>query len=247
VRYGGLAALVLGLFVLTPPLAGAADRTGLSLSLGGGLAAGGLDWTVHSSFPLYAEEARLGSSYDAGSGPALEGAVDFCFSRHLGVVAAIGWSRREATATVEASLPHPLYLDRPRSVDGRVAGLDYRQLAAHFDLELRTTGRRLEATFFAGLTLLRVETTLVETVEANEEYPYDEASFRRAVTASTRSDLTFGWNAGGGLGLPIGGRVVIGVRARYARAGVDVTPSAGDGFRVDAGGLQAIAFLRLRF
>lgn len=248
-RRGGFAgaAFAFGVCVVAPLPAWATDGKGLTLSVGGGIAAGALDWSVRSGFPLYAEEARLDASYDAGSGPALEGGLGFRFSRHLGITAAIGWSRRKATALVEASLPHPLYLDRPRSLEARADGLDHRELVTHFDLEWRTVGRRLEATLFGGLTLLRVETTLVEKVEAIEEYPYDQVSFREAVTASTRSDATLGWNAGGSLGLSFGARVVVGLQARYASAGVDLTASGSEPFRVDAGGPQAIGFLRLRF
>jgi len=241
------AALVLGAFVLAPLPAGAADGTGLTLSVGGGLAAGALDWSVRSGFTLYAEEARLDASYESSSGPAFEAALGFRFSRRLGVTTVVGWSRRETTAMVGASLPHPLYLDRPRSLEAGVDGLEHRELVTHFDLEWRKGGGRFEATLFAGLTLLRVETHLVERVEANEEYPYDEVTFRVAATASTRSDATLGWNAGGALGLAFGARAVVGLQARYARAGVELTPSGSEPFRLDAGGLQAIGFLRIRF
>jgi hypothetical protein len=240
------AALLLGLAGFAPSPLRAGDGTGLVLSLGGGLAAGAVDWSAQSTFPLYAEPASLSASYHTGSGPALEGALGFRFSRHLGVVAAVGWSRRTATAQVEASLPHPLYLDRPRSLEAQVDGLEHSELALHLDLEWRTSGRRLEAALFAGPTLVRVKTSLVESVTGNEAYPYDEVTFREARTVEAR-DAGFGWNIGASLGLALGTRFTAGVAARYARGGVELAPAGSQAFRIDAGGPHVVGFVRLRF
>jgi hypothetical protein len=248
VRRGAPLGAVLLLCLAGLPIAPAraADGTGLVLSLGGGLAAGAVDWSARSTFPLYAEQAQLLTSYHAGSGPALEGTLGFRFSRHLGIVAAVGWSKRTAAAEVEASLPHPLYLDRPRSLAAQVPGLEYHELATHLELEWRSAGQRLEAALFAGPTLVRVSTSLVESVEGNEQYPYDEVSFRDAQTAE-HSDTGFGWNVGGSVGLVLGTRFVTGVAVRYARAGVQLAPPGSEEFRIDAGGLQVMGFVRLRF
>jgi hypothetical protein len=40
---------------------------------------------------------------------------------------------------------------------------------------------------------------------------------------------------------------VVGLQGRYARAAVELTPSGSEPFRIDAGGFQAIGFVRLRF
>lgn len=249
-RRRGLARVSLGLLgaLLAAPLpATAADGTGFTLSLGGGLAAGGLDWHARTGFTLYAEAARIDASHEAGSGPAFQAALGFRFSRRLGLTTVFAWSRRETAASIDASLPHPLYLDRPRSLQAEVDGLHHSELATHFDLEWRHVGGRVEATVFAGLTLLRAETDLVQRVEVNEEYPYDEVSLRSAAAASIRSDAALGWNAGGSLGLAIAARLVFGVEARFAQARVELSPAGSESFRIDAGGLQAVAFLRLRF
>jgi hypothetical protein len=239
-------ALVVGAGVLASSAA-AAERARYTLAVGGGVSAGTLDWSARSGFTLYAEQARIDASYAAGSGAALEATLGYRFSPRLGVAAAVGWSWRDSRATFVASLPHPLYLDRPRSLDARADGLDYRDLAMHLDLEWRAGGGCVEWALFAGPSLVRAETSLVESVEANEQYPYDEVSFRLAVTRSRRSAFALGWNAGGSLGLRIGARTVVGLQARYARAPVELAPPGSDAFRVEAGGLQVIGFLRLRF
>ena len=238
---------LLAALLVFPARAMAADETGFTLSVGGGLATGGLDWRARTGFALHAETARLETSHEAGSGPALEAGLGFRFSRRLGLTTVVVWSRRKTAASIDASLPHPLYLDRPRSLQAEAVGLDHRELATHFDLEWRPVGGRVEATLFAGPTLLRAETDLVERVEANEEYPYDEASFRSAAVASSRSDAALGWNAGGALGVAVGARFTLGLQARYVRARVELSPAGNEPFHVDTGGLQALAFLRFRF
>jgi len=217
------------------------------VSLGGGLVTAPAGWSSTSTWELYAETARLEATYEGGAGPALEAALGLRFARRLGIAAALTWSRREETASVEALLPHPFYLDRARSVAGTAEGLEHREAAAHLDLEVRPVTGRVELALFAGVSLVRVEADLVESVEATEEYPYDEAAFRSATSVSRRSDPTLGWNAGAAVAWAVASRLHVGVEARWVRAGAELEQPGGGTARLDAGGLHGALFVRLRF
>jgi hypothetical protein len=233
-------------FPLVAGVAGAQEHR-FRLSAGGGAALGTIGWTSTSSWEVYRETAELDSDYEAGPGPALEAALAVQVSRRFGVKVAIAWSRRDTDASVRARIPHPFFFDRPRSVEAGVSALEYRQLASHLDLEWRPLVGRTEVSLFGGASFIRVEADLVERVEYDEEYPYDEASFRTAVTEQARSDARVGWSVGAGVRRLLGSRVGLGVQARYTRARLDLAPPGEDPTPVDAGGLSVVATLSLGF
>jgi hypothetical protein len=180
------AAAALGVLALLAA-APATGGDGAWVSAGGGLGLVPPEWTASSSWALHGEDAFVRASHDAGRGPALAVALGYRFARRLGIATAVSLSRREGRAEVEASLPHPLYLDRPRPARGTADGLEYRHVAVHLDLEVRPVAGRLELTLFGGPALARVEADLVGRVLVTEEYPYDEAAFRAAEAAPARS------------------------------------------------------------
>jgi hypothetical protein len=230
----------------TPKPAPAPKSTGIAFTLAGGAAALPLDWTTPATWTLYAETARLQAAQEAAAGPVVEGAVSFRFARRFGVAAAFGWSRRDGSATIEAELPHPLYLDRPRSVSGSASGLAYRQIATHLDLEWRPLLGKLELALFAGPSLLNVDTELVERVTPAEAYPYDTASFASALASASKSAESVGWNAGAAVSARVAAHLELGLQARYTRATPELTTSGGS-VTLTAGGLDVAAFLRLGF
>ena len=230
-----------------PKPAATRHDTGFTVTFAGGVAAIPLTWQTSASWPLDAETARLEAAQEASLGPALEAAVSFRFSRRLGVSAAFGWARRDGRAEIEAQLPHPLYLGRPRTLNGATDGLGYLQVASHLDLEWRPVRGKVELTLFAGPSLLRVDADLVERVTASEAYPYDEAVFATAETASSGPASSLGWNAGMALAGAIAPKLDLGLQARYSSARPELDAPGGGSVTLEAGGLDLTAFLRLRF
>jgi hypothetical protein len=228
------------------PKPAAPKDTGFFLTLAGGVAALPLDWSTSATWTLYAETARLQAAEEASAGPVVEGALSYRITPRFGVAAAFGWSRRDGSATVDAQLPHPLYLDRPRSVSGNVNSLAYRQFASHFDFEWRPLLGKVELALFAGPSLLQVETELVESVTASEAYPYDTASFASALPSATKSAQGVGWNAGAAVSGRVARHLELGLQARYSHATPDLADS-GTSVKLTAGGLDVAAFLRLGF
>jgi len=220
--------------------------SGFALTIAGGIATLPLDWTTTASWTLYAEPARLEASQEASLGPAVEGALSFRFARRFGVSAAFGWSRRDGSAEIEAQLPHPLYLGRPRTVSGSASSLEYSQTASHLDFEWRPVTGKLELALFAGPTLLRAKAELVDRVTATEAYPYDTASFASATATSVSSSDAFGWNVGAALGAAVASHVDLGVQLRYSRAKPELTTSSGS-VTLEAGGLDVTGFVRFGF
>jgi len=248
---GGAASRVLSLTAAVlagaslAPSAGAQSR--FTVAVAGGAALVPAKWTSSASWPAWAETAQLESRQETASGSVFAGALGFRVSRHLGVVLAVSRSTRDAKAALEATIPNPLFLDRPRAVNHELSGLSYRELATDLDLEWRTLAGPLELALFAGPCLAKVETDAVQAVQVDEAYPYDEPTFRSADTARVTSDSAFGWNAGGSAAWLLARHLDLGVEARYSRTSVELKPAEGDAFTLESGGLQLTARLRLRF
>jgi hypothetical protein len=224
-----------------------ADELRFWLSAGGGAAVGTLHWTAISTWEVYQETAELEADYEAGVGPAFEAALGVRVLPRFGVRAAFGWSRRDTGARVGSRIPHPFHFERPRPLEAEVSGLEYRELASYFDVEWRPLVGRIELAVFGGVCLVRVEGDLVERVEYDEEYPFDEVTFRAAVTGRARSDAGVGWSAGAAVSHALGSRLSLAVEARYSRARVELALPGGEPVPVDAGGIKVIAALRVGF
>jgi len=244
-RGAGLA-LALAVAALAPRAAGADDHR-FRIGVGGGLALGTLGWSATSTWELTQETAELTADYQAGTGPAVEAMIGVRVTPRFGFRAAFGWSRRDTDAAFAASIPHPFFFDRPRAAFGEASGLDYRQLSSHLDVEWRPLVGRVALAVFGGVCLVRVEADLVERVEFDEQYPYDEATFRAAVTQRERSDAGVGWSAGASVSHALGRRMAIALEARYTRARVELALPGGAAVPLDAGGLQLIAALSVGF
>jgi hypothetical protein len=101
-------------------------------------------------------------------------------------------------------------------------------------------------TLSGGPSYFAVSQDVVTSVTFADAFPFDEARFERALTA-TRSRSAIGFNAGGDIAIFLTSRAGIGLSARLSRATVDM-PSAGGGTtRVQVGGVSTGAGLRLRF
>ncbi|MGH2626697.1 MAG: hypothetical protein ACRDHY_08620, partial [Anaerolineales bacterium] len=102
--------------------------------LNGAFAPTSLSYNETRKLTEFAEAGTLEASYKDDPGPGLDLGLQYNFTKHLGVL--IGFSRvsRSGGGRYAASLPHPLYFNQHRKVDGSLAGYDYRESAAHLDL-----------------------------------------------------------------------------------------------------------------
>ena len=105
---------------------------------------------------------------------------------------------------------------------------------------------RWQLRFFAGPSYISLEQDVVREVTANETFPYDTATFQRAVTGrATGSGL--GFNTGADITWRFARRVGAGLLVRYARASVDLNGPDARTVSSDGGGLHAGAGIRFLF
>jgi hypothetical protein len=204
-------------------------------------------FTAQSSFTLYAENATFTSTTpsDHGAVAALRGGYRIWRSLIVGVGVTGFWSKRPVDVT--ASLPHPFYFARPRSVDGSASGLARDEMMAALECSwLVPFTSSVDMQLFAGPAYFRVRADLPTRVQFAESYPYDAANFT-SIETSTVSDSAAGFTVGADVTWMFSRAFGVGGHARFSRATATLTPPAGQSMSMTLGGFQAGGGLRIRF
>jgi hypothetical protein len=226
-----------------PAKRGFASR--FSAFVGGALATGQAGFQAERRFTEFAEEGRLDADYSRGVGPAFDLGLEYALRPGLGIGLHFNAASRDASSTYDASLPHPLFLARPREVAGDVDGLSYTERALHLDLAYRGGTGRLRYGVFAGPSYASVRAELVERVQYQQAYPFDAVQVT-GVARSSQSGSGFGFNVGAEVDYRVGGHAAAALLFRYYKVSPDLQDSAGT-VEIDAGGLQIGAGLRFFF
>lgn len=200
------------------------------------------------SYTEFAETATLKSSYATKSvvGPDL--GVQVTLLHGLGVFAAFSAANHNESGSFDASLPHPLYLNRPRTLSGDLAGFKSKESVFHLDLAFAATNGHLDYGLFAGASVFTVEADIADSVNYTQVYPYDTVTLNQVVAKRTK-DSPIGFNAGGRLDYRFGSsrRLGLGVQLRFSGASAKLQASDGRTVSIDAGGFQAGIGARLYF
>lgn len=218
------------------------------VSINGAYQTGGDDFSETVSFLRNAENGSFSTDYDVKSGPALNISAGANIWRYLGVGVGVTRYSKNTPIALNASVPHPFFFSRPRTVDGEIGGLKREELAVH--VQARATflpTPRIQAVVFGGPSFFSVKQGIVNDFEVTETYPYDTATFSRGIS-TTVDESKVGFNVGADVGYFFTRQVGVGGTVQYAGATIDVPASGGTGtLEIKAGGVQAGFGLRLRF
>ena len=212
----------------------------------GGYQVGGHDFEQVSTLRANAEDGSFTTDYDVKNGPSFDVAGGANVWRRLAIGVGVTRFSRSTPSTLNGSVPHPFFFNRPRPVSGDITGLKREELAIHVEaIATAPIRRRLQVMAFGGPSFFRVEQGVVSTFAWSESYPYDEASFSSATTIDADGSK-IGVNVGGDVAFFFSRQVGVGGSIRYSAATVEID-MAGGSHDVKAGGLQAGGGLRLRF
>ena len=224
--------------------AAAERRPRFRIAVDGGAVLGDVRFDQSKTVREFAEDGSLEADYQAAAGAGFDGTLQFNFSRRFGVAAAFTLASRDDAASYSAALPHPLYLNQPRTKTGDLPGLDYRERAFHLDLVYSAGTGSLGFHAFAGASFFTVEADLIDEVRYRHEYPYDtEQVTVTDVPTLAAEDSPMGFNVGAALDYRLGRSFGIGAQGRFSRARASLAPSV----ELDAGGFQVSGGLRLYF
>lgn len=203
------------------------------------------DFDDSATIRVNAESGQLSTAYEVGSGLAFDVSAGVVVWRNLAI--GVGVTRFSTTTptTITAQVPHPFFFTQPRTVTGEFEG-DRSELAVHIQVKwIAPVSDKLLVTVFGGPSFFQVDQTTVSDFDYTESYPFDTATFSRAITAD-QSESKIGVNVGGDVAYFFSPNVGVGGTAQYSGATVQMTMPSGTA-DVKAGGLQVGGGLRLRF
>lgn len=209
--------------------------------------------------PINRENATIATRYAARNGVLFDAGGGLRLRRQLAIDVAYAYSSTKSVADVSGQIPHPLFFNQPRDIQGSISGVRHADSAVHVDLiwTLPVTAG-LEIRAFAGPTFVSIRQDLVSSVNYSETYPFDTATFTSALTAK-RSKSAVGFNAGidvakfftksfGVGGILRGTAASVKLDSPFVFSGAQPIDSGRDNqISVKAGRLEAAAGIRLRF
>jgi len=217
----------------------------LSANVGGLLTAN--DFTSSGSFSVYQEQATFQTNYKVPSVIAFDIGGGFALWRHLGVAIAVTSDQPKGDASLTGSVPHPFFLNKPRSVSGSVPGLKHTDTAVHVNAAwFAPIGPKFLVVAFGGPSFFTVKQDLVTQFAFTDVYPYDEATFSSA-TVSNVNKSAVGFNAGLDVMYRFTRSFGVGGVIRFARASVKLSAANLSNVSVDAGGVIASGGVRWVF
>lgn len=200
-----------------------------------------------TSFPYFAETARLEGAYKVADGIAFDIAGAARVWRLLSVRVGVTRVMRNTASETSGSFPHPFFFGANRTGRWSSESLDRSEVGVHVSAAWEIVkDPRFSASLFGGPSLFNFKQAVVDRVEVIQSYPYDTID-ARLVTGSLKGSA-IGFHAGVDLGWFFSRYVGVGGLVRFTRATrKDTRIGEGEPFDLDLGGAQGGAGIRLRF
>jgi len=214
------------------------------VSVNFGAQVGSHDIETTSSFTLYDEPATVNTSQEVKGGGYFEiGGAYRVYGKNLLAGLAYSHTSSDANVAINATLPHPLFFDQPRTVTGTQNGAKHSEDVVHlFAIWMIPVANKLDIGVFGGPSIFAVKQDTVDTVTVTETSDLAHPTVSAPLNRVSRS--TVGVNFGVDVQYLIAKKWGVGGTARYSVGSVGL-PNANDHLTV--GGFQIGAGARLRF
>jgi len=172
------------------------------------------------------------------------GAVRIVRQMWLGVQYAV--TEMKPSASISGAIPHPVLFNAPRTVEGSTNDVAHNERNLHVDVMYALPVGGVDVKIMGGPTFFNLEQDFVSAVALTETYPFDTATLASA-TKKQLSQSAVGFNAGVDVSYPLLSTVGVGGLIRYSSADVKFDDPAVGQQTAKAGGIEAVAGVRLRF
>ena len=199
-----------------------------------------------STFTSFLEEGRSTRSYDGGKGVVFEAGAIVDVWQNLGAMGSFELYQSDFDGVFEEILPHPLYFEHPRTLEGEIGGLEYSEKALHLDAVYTRDFEKITVDLFGGPSLFFTNTEILNTVNTDSAYPFDEVTLS-STSNTTIDDNPIGFNAGGAVTWRLTEVFGIAFQARYSHATIGIAREGGEAIELDAGGFRVGGGIRLSF
>jgi opacity protein-like surface antigen len=193
-----------------------------------------------TTFDIYNEAGTIQTSQEIDGGGVFDIGAGYKIRRNLAVGVAYSRGSSSTDALFTASVPDPLFFDRPRPVSASVADLNHTEHAIHLmAVWVMPVTAAIDVAFSAGPTIFNVSQEMPGSLTVSEPGPTVED-----IDVISESETAVGINLGVDVTYMLTPRFGVGGLARYTRGSVDIE-GADDSLTV--GGFQVGAGLRIRF
>lgn len=206
----------------------------------GGVQVGSHTLDTSTNFELYNEQATVATSQKVKSGGLFDVTAGYKVWRNLAVAVGYSWTGSKADASVQASVPDPVYYDRPRSVTSTAPGLEHSESVINISgVWMVPVTDKIDVGVSAGPSIFIVNQDIPSTLTLAEPGPTVSG-----VDVNQASKTSVGVNFGVDVTYMLNPRFGVGGLARYTWGSVDLE---GASDKLTVGGFQIGGGLRMRF
>jgi hypothetical protein len=234
--------LALGLCTLAVPAAAQTmqwtDKGYVTVS--GGVQTGSDTLATSSTFPLYDETATVTSSQKVKGGGLFDvGGAYRVWGKNLLAGVSYSHTSSDADVSLNASIPDPVFFDRPRTVATTQSGAKHSEDALHIDaIWMIPVANKLDVAVFAGPTIFWLKQDTIGTPTVTEPGPVVNAPLTEVKKTSG------GVNLGIDVQYVVYKKWAVGGLARYTWGSASID---GATEKLKLGGFQIGGGLRMRF
>lgn len=203
-------------------------------------------FTDDRSYPIYLEESRFTGNWTSATGPAFSFGATYAVIPGLSLGAGFDFLSATPTENFVASIPHPLFFNDTRSLEGEAPSLSYNEKVVNFLASYTRNVGRIIVAVSGGPSYFWTTTELIDSFTYSEAYPFDEVVLE-SVEIGSYDASSFGFNVGGWFGYRVLEQLAVGGDLRFNRATVKFTTTDGNEIELDAGGFRVGAGIRLLF
>jgi hypothetical protein len=199
-----------------------------------------------ATFTRYLEQGSSTRDYDGGTGFVFEVGGVYSILSNLGVMGSFEYFDASNDAAFREVVPHPLFFNQDRSIEGSVPSLSYKESVLHFDAVYTRDLSSFTVDLYGGPSWFFTRTEILTDITTSSDYPFDELSLD-GTSSSPFEESPLGFNLGGALTFRVTRLFGIAFQARYSRARVRLQRDGADAFDFNAGGFRAGGGIRLSF
>jgi hypothetical protein len=193
-----------------------------------------------STFELYGENGSLSTTQDVGGGGLFDFSAGYKVWKNLAIGIGYSHSGSDADVAVAASVPDPVFFDRPRGLTAVASGVEHSENVFHIQATwIMPVTDVIDLGFSFGPSFYNVKQQVPTAITVTEPGP---TLGQTTITEEKESGV--GFNLGMDVNYFFTSRIGAGLLLRYTHASVDI-PNTTDSLGV--GGFQIGVGARVRF
>ena len=231
---------------LEPPMrAPSRRRTRFFVSGNGGYQVIDTKFATSTTFEAFEETATLTSDGELSSEPLFDVSAGYMVTDRLGVSVGFSTYVTETDVNIVATVPHPIFFDRPRVATYTAAGVKNSSPAIHLNaVYFIPFTTNIEFYVSGGPSIVMVNQDVVRSANLQPEQPPFAVPNITGVNVEAVSKTTVGFNIGAEANYMVTPRYGAGLTLRYLIASADIDGLT-DNLKVS--GFQILGGVRLRF